>query len=505
MTTGSDDALDVALGLLRAPALRGALRVRPLPNGMAELLAIASGSAERARAAAARTGHAQGELLEASRFYVQQILLAEDADAYRVLGVERGADHADIRDHHRLLLRWLHPDRNEGAQWESAFATRVNSAWTQLRSGDAIADYDARPDVIARQVQLPSSQEALPPRPWGLRSTSDAPTGRAGPFAVAGLGLACIALAWLAVQREGELDKRRDHMAEEAAYSSITSPSAADGRASPRHRKPELGVVSAKAPKSPDPQIDLLASSAPPPDALFVAPGAWDVIVQPLAEALSTPSTHAQQASSSSARVGTVVRDSPTIGAARAPMELPIPDPDTTPSRGVASALELRGSTHATSQLPVVAPVPTPAPAPASASIATPATRSAPVASSIASAPSLPGDPLQLMREAEASLGAVTTYLTLAEARSPAFLDAAIRLEAAGIRTNLHARLNARQRRRMVIQSPAWTLGQERASLLAGYSVQARREIQETGLLRLQLVRHGDAWRVAELHLEPAE
>src|SRR5690606_39103940 len=59
---GNDEALDVALGLLRAPALRSALRRRPLPSGVGEVLAIASGSAEGARAAAERTGYETGEL-----------------------------------------------------------------------------------------------------------------------------------------------------------------------------------------------------------------------------------------------------------------------------------------------------------------------------------------------------------------------------------------------------------------------------------------------------------
>src|SRR5690606_26926719 len=75
MTT-SGEALEQALGLLRAPALRGSLRARPLPAGMEEVLAIASGSQERARAAADRTGYDAAELGEAARFYVQQVLLA---------------------------------------------------------------------------------------------------------------------------------------------------------------------------------------------------------------------------------------------------------------------------------------------------------------------------------------------------------------------------------------------------------------------------------------------
>src|SRR5690606_35986625 len=133
MTT-SGEALEQALGLLRAPALRASLRARPLPAGMEEVLAIASGSQERARAAADRTGYDAAELGEAARFYVQQVLLADGADAYRVLGADSGSGQAALREHHRLLLRWLHPDRSQGdALWETAMAARVNEAWNQLR------------------------------------------------------------------------------------------------------------------------------------------------------------------------------------------------------------------------------------------------------------------------------------------------------------------------------------------------------------------------------------
>ena len=86
MTGQGGEALELALGLLRAPALRSALRRRPLPDGIAEVLAIASESSEATREASTRTGRPASELVEAARFFIQQVLLADGADAYRSLG-----------------------------------------------------------------------------------------------------------------------------------------------------------------------------------------------------------------------------------------------------------------------------------------------------------------------------------------------------------------------------------------------------------------------------------
>src|SRR5690606_41473420 len=80
--------LETALALQRAPGERFRLRERPLPDGIVHVLEIASGSPQALAGAAAETGHGEQELLEAVRFYLEQVLFAaEDADAYRVLGL----------------------------------------------------------------------------------------------------------------------------------------------------------------------------------------------------------------------------------------------------------------------------------------------------------------------------------------------------------------------------------------------------------------------------------
>src|SRR4029079_13128465 len=78
---------------------------------------------------------------EAAGFYIEQILLHPDADHYRVLGVHPGAANTELRRNMALLIRWLHPDQNNGAE-RSVFVARVTRAWNELKNEDRRAAYD---------------------------------------------------------------------------------------------------------------------------------------------------------------------------------------------------------------------------------------------------------------------------------------------------------------------------------------------------------------------------
>jgi hypothetical protein len=83
------------------------------------------------------------ELRAAARFFIEQLLFRQDADHYRLLGLEQSATEAQIKDHHRLLMRLIHPDREQsGDAWKEAYASRVNRAYNVLRDADARANYD---------------------------------------------------------------------------------------------------------------------------------------------------------------------------------------------------------------------------------------------------------------------------------------------------------------------------------------------------------------------------
>ncbi len=168
------EALDLALALHAQPQRADEARARALPAGVTEVLRIALAHDATLTAAVAATGLPSQQLSDAARFFVEQQILARECqdDPWRTLGVATGADIGQIREHHRLLVRLVHPDRSD--EWASAFADRVNKAWRQLREESgragalaAVADSDAEFGQ-RRDVRTP------PPNPvdaWAMRTT----------------------------------------------------------------------------------------------------------------------------------------------------------------------------------------------------------------------------------------------------------------------------------------------------------------------------------------------
>jgi hypothetical protein len=124
-------AIDFALDLFRLPALaRTSVSPALVPN-ILELMRIAAACPEACEAAVARTGEPCEVLIEAARFYLQQVLFRAGADCYRILGIEPGASRETARNHMRWLLEWLHPDRNNNS-WDAVYAERVLKAWREV-------------------------------------------------------------------------------------------------------------------------------------------------------------------------------------------------------------------------------------------------------------------------------------------------------------------------------------------------------------------------------------
>jgi hypothetical protein len=127
--------IDLALDLARMPALARTSILPAIPPDIIELMRIAAASPEACRAAVAQTGEPVQVVIEASRFYLQQVLFRPDADCYRILGIEPAASRATARSHMRLLLQWLHPDRNNNS-WDAVYAERVLKAWREVSASD---------------------------------------------------------------------------------------------------------------------------------------------------------------------------------------------------------------------------------------------------------------------------------------------------------------------------------------------------------------------------------
>jgi hypothetical protein len=128
------EALQLALVLHAQPTRSAEFRVRALPAGVTEVLRIASGNAASVASAAEQNTVPAETLVDAARFYVEQQLLARECehDPWRVLGVPPAAEPDLIRDHRRLLMGLVHPDR--GQDWAAAFSDRVNRAWRELKT-----------------------------------------------------------------------------------------------------------------------------------------------------------------------------------------------------------------------------------------------------------------------------------------------------------------------------------------------------------------------------------
>jgi hypothetical protein len=121
-------AKDLALEVFRQPILARRLQKQQLPDGMLDVIKIAAGDS-----ATLNPNADDPQLHNAAIFFLQQALLSNENDNFRLLGLNPNANLDEIREHRRWLLKWLHPDRNHN-KWESTLFARVNAAATQLEA-----------------------------------------------------------------------------------------------------------------------------------------------------------------------------------------------------------------------------------------------------------------------------------------------------------------------------------------------------------------------------------
>ena len=136
------NAIRVAIDLLQVPSRVQWARSQPLPGNITPVLQIAAGDVDVERGIAEQTGRSRHLIHDAAVFFVEQILLAPDADAYRRLGAAPDASQVELRRNLTLLLKSMHPDRMNGDR--SVFAHRIIDAWDALKTPERRAAYDAR-------------------------------------------------------------------------------------------------------------------------------------------------------------------------------------------------------------------------------------------------------------------------------------------------------------------------------------------------------------------------
>jgi hypothetical protein len=134
-------AVRVAIDLLQMPSRVRMVRQTPLPEGMGLLLRVAACDNGAIAEAAAITGRSEPLIAEAAAFFVEQILLAPEADSYRVLGGMAASPSTDLRRNMALLVRWMHPDVAKGAD-RSKFVSRVTYAWDDVKTPERREAYD---------------------------------------------------------------------------------------------------------------------------------------------------------------------------------------------------------------------------------------------------------------------------------------------------------------------------------------------------------------------------
>jgi hypothetical protein len=128
-------AIDIALDAQAKPGITSFLSAGPLPEGLKCLLRIvAEGEWRDASTEHVYSRHSPEAVRAASAAFLSEVLFTRQTDPYRVLGLPPGAPLRDVREHKRMLLKWLHPDRNPEAR-EKQHLARVIEASESIESG----------------------------------------------------------------------------------------------------------------------------------------------------------------------------------------------------------------------------------------------------------------------------------------------------------------------------------------------------------------------------------
>jgi hypothetical protein len=121
---------------LAKPEITAFLSVGPLPEGLKVLLRIVAEGEWRDGSTEHVYARSNAETVRAaSATFLITVLFGRKTNPYRVLGLPPGAPLGEVREHKRLLLKWLHPDRNPEARDHQAYLARIIEAAETIEGG----------------------------------------------------------------------------------------------------------------------------------------------------------------------------------------------------------------------------------------------------------------------------------------------------------------------------------------------------------------------------------
>ncbi|KAI94158.1 molecular chaperone DnaJ [Rhodomicrobium udaipurense JA643] len=186
----SPEAIVAALGMLSYPRMARRARRFPLPRGITFLLEIAAAEPHALQDAAAITGQTEATLRQAAGFFIEQVMLDEGADLYRMLGANPAAPPPEeLRRHMALIMRWLHPDlitvhERDGGFNRSLYANRVVFAWETVKSQARRSTYDSmrtkteRGSAHRKLLDSPPARETASPAKVKSKARARSPGSR---------------------------------------------------------------------------------------------------------------------------------------------------------------------------------------------------------------------------------------------------------------------------------------------------------------------------------------
>lgn len=155
-------AIEIAIEARTRKDAASMFSVGPLPEGLKSLLRIvAEGEWRDGATEDFYRRHSPEEIRAASAAFLAAVLFERKADPYRVLGLTPDARPEDVRENKRLLLKWLHPDRNPSPR-EQEYLGRV------IEAAEAIEEGRSTPRRMDRGSVKPPPI-VVPPRPKSTR------------------------------------------------------------------------------------------------------------------------------------------------------------------------------------------------------------------------------------------------------------------------------------------------------------------------------------------------